>query len=142
VLDALRAHAGAGLLLPVGVLVLAAALFGRRDARVLAWAVGSAALVAALLLPDPVPAIVTAAVAVAVAVYGWRHSRPLVGLAWLGLAALLLAAGRPWFVAAALLVLLGAYVILRAAGRWRGRRPGAPVAYGTGFPPPDEVPAS
>jgi hypothetical protein len=151
VLDALRmqvfragGNARAGLLLPLGVLLVAAAIPGRQRAgtrlAIGAWVLGCAALVAALALPEPAPVMVTAAVAVATAGYAlWRtwpgRTAGARDRAWLVLAAVLLVLGRPWFVAAAVLVAFGGYVVLLATRSRRADQPGSPVPFGAGVEP-------
>jgi hypothetical protein len=135
-----------GLLFPLGIVLLATALLGRLNGRawaaVAGWVGGSIALVAALILPEPVPAIATALVIAGIVWHGWSLTwRPnrsgrrwdvAAGIGWLALAAVLAAVGRPWYVGAVVLVGLGAYIIVLAA-RLRGpSSPGSPVAYGAG----------
>jgi hypothetical protein len=135
--DAVDNHT-AGLLLPVGFLAVALGLVGRVRPgswpSLLLWLAGSAALVAALLLPAPGPSIVVAALAVTLAAVALTRARRMrVTLALLVLATVLLAVERPWYVGAALLVALGGYVILLAYRmRGTGENPGDPVPYGIG----------
>jgi hypothetical protein len=142
VLDALRGDVAGGdrigLLLPVGFLIVVIGVAGRLRPgswpSVLLWLAGSIALVAALLLPAPGPAIVVVALAVTLVVFGIAPARRTrVTLALLVLASVLLAIERPWYVAAALLVALGGYLIVLAYRmRGAGQRPGDPVPFGIG----------
>jgi hypothetical protein len=141
VLNALRDAADGsttGLLLPVGFLVVALGLVGRVRPgswpSLLLWLAGAVALVGALVLPEPGPAIVVAALAVTlVAVALTRARRMRVTLALLVLATVLLAIERPWYVGAALLIALGGYVIVLAYRmRGTGENPGDPVPFGIG----------
>jgi hypothetical protein len=162
VLQALRTQmadvgpgARAGVLLPVGVLVVAVALPGRLRRgswpAIVVWATGSILLTAALILPAPAPALAMAAMAVLLAglglLWSWRGraaaerpDRTWVALGWLGVAVLLLALGRPWFVVAALLVAFGGYVIVLARRLWDTDRPGSAVPFGVGALPVDSAP--
>jgi hypothetical protein len=161
VLQALRtevADAGsgarAGMLLPVGVFIVAVALPGRLRRGswpvIVAWLTGSVLLTAALILPSPAPTVAVAAMAVLFAGLGlwwsWpgrafaeRPDRAWVALGWLALAVLLLAPGRPWFVAAALLVAFGGYVIVLARRLWDSDRAGSAVPFGVGALPADSA---
>lgn len=146
-----------GLLLPLGIVLLALALPGRLRGQawtaVVGWVGGAVALVAALTLPAPAPTIATALVIGGFFWYGWsltwRRTRTgrawdvPVGIGWLALAAVLAALGRPWYVGAAVLFGLGAYVIVLAVSLRRPSRPGSSVAYGAGpavEPAPSEDP--
>jgi hypothetical protein len=161
VLQALRTQladvgsgARAGMLLPLGVLVVAVALPGklRRGSwpAIVVWVTGSVLLTAALILPAPTPTVARAALAVLLAGFGlwwsWRGrasaerpDRTWVALGWLGLAVLLVAVGLPWFVAAVLLVAFGGYVIVLARRLWDSDRPGFAVPFGVGALPADSA---
>jgi hypothetical protein len=161
VLQALRgqvAEAGsgarAGMLLPLGVLVVAVALPGRLRRgswpAIALWVAGAVLLTAALILPAPAPTVAVAAMAVLLAGLGlwwsWRvrasagrPDRTWVGLGWLALAVVLLALGRPWFVVAALLAAFGGYLVLVARRLWDSDRPGLAVPFGVGAVPADSA---
>jgi hypothetical protein len=157
VLHALRAQladagsgARAGMLLPVGVLVVAVALPGRLRRgswpALALWLTGSILLTVALILPPPAPTVAVTAMAVLLAalglVWSWRGRVPTdrpdrtwVALGWVGLAVWLLALGRPWFVVAALLVAFGGYVVVLASQLWDSGRTGSAVPFGVGATP-------
>lgn len=119
----------AAILLPVGILLVAAALPGRRrpgsTVPIAVFAAGSVALAGALLLPRPAPLIITVAVALAAMGYGaWRllagaREARWRGLGWLAAGVLVVGMGRPGLVVAALLLIVGGYVALLG---WRGVR--------------------
>jgi hypothetical protein len=161
VLQALRAQvaeagsgASAGMLLPVGVLVVVVALPGRLRSgswpAIALWVAGALLLPAALILPAPAPTVAVAAMAALLAASGlwwsWRvrssaerPGRTWVALGWLGLAVFLLAIGRPWFVIAPLLVAFGGYVVLLARRLRDSDRPGFAVPFGVGAEPADSA---
>jgi hypothetical protein len=117
------------ILLPIGILLVVAALPGRRrpgsTVPIAVFAAGSIALAGMLLLPQPSPVIITLAVALAAMGYGaWQllagtRDTRWHGLGWLAAGVLVAGMGRPGLVVAALLLIAGGYVALLG---WRGVR--------------------